>query len=147
MKIAKVIPLYKGKNATNYKPISLLPSISKVLEKLVHKRLYNFINTPNIFYNSQYGFRPGYSTIQAITELTANIVQSFDNKLNTLGVFLDLSNAFDTIDHATLINKLHHYGVRGIALEWFGSSLSNRKQCVSYIYTNDLPKQVYQNCN
>jgi hypothetical protein len=145
MKIAKVIPLYKGKNAeqcTNYRPISLLPSISIFFEKIVHKRLYHFLNTQKAFYDSQYGFRPGYSTTAAITEFTSKLLESFDNKLNTIGVFLDLSKAFDTINHTTLLSKLRHYGVRGQALEWFRSYLSNRKQFVMYKNTSSLLREV-----
>ena len=85
MKTAKVTPIYKSKNVqlcTNYRPISLLPSISKILEKLVH----NFINTQKMFFESQYGFRHGHSTINAITELATNILQSFDYVIGTLCV-------------------------------------------------------------
>lgn len=145
MKIAKVIPLYKGKNAeqcTNYRPISLLPSISKILEKIVHKRLYHFLTNQRAFYDSQYGFRPGYSTIAAITEFSSKLLESFDNKLNTIGVFLDLSKAFDTINHTTLLNKLRHYGIRGQALEWFRSYLSSREQFVMYKNTTSLLREV-----
>ena len=70
LKIAKVIPIFNNKSPeqyTNYRPISLLPSMSKILEKIVHKRLYNFLDMPNLLYNNQYGFRPKHSTIQAIT--------------------------------------------------------------------------------
>ena len=175
-KTAKVIPIYKAKDAqelTNYRPVSLLPSISKILEKVIHKRLYTFLNSYNIFYASQYGFRPNHSTINAITEFTSYVMSSLDKQEHSLSAFLDLSKAFDTIDHTILLNKLSHYGVRGVALDWFRSYLSNRKQFVNYkdtksdirnvdcgvpqgsvlgpllfiIYTNDLPRAIkYSKC-
>ncbi len=133
MKLAKVVPIYKAKDKNvfnNYRPVSLLPCLSKILEKVVHKRIYYFLQLSDIFYNSQYGFRPKHSTINAVTELCHNIINGFENNKHTLAVFLDLSKAFDTIDHCTLLNKLCHYGIRGVALEWFKSYLSDRKQYV-----------------
>ena len=108
LKIAKVIPIYKAKdpeNCANYRPISLLPIISKLLEKVVHKRLYTFMNMQNIFYPSQYGFRPKHSTINAITQFTSDVLKSRDNKEHTVGVFLDLSKAFDTINNTILLKN------------------------------------------
>ena len=149
LKIAKVIPIFKNKSPeeyTNYRPISLLPIMSKILEKVVHKRLYNFMNlqTCNQLYNNQYGFRTKHSTIHAITQLSAEILESFDNNNFTLGVFLDLSKAFDTINHSTLLKKLEHYGIRGVALEWFRNYLLDRKQ---YVHFNGInSNQQYVTC-
>ena len=139
MKIAKVIPIYKAKNKelfTNYRPISLLPVISKILERVVHCRLYSFLTRYNILYDSQYGFRNKHSTINAITEFTNDIMSSFDMKHTSLAVYLDLSKAFDTIDHSILLKKMEHYGIRGITLEWFKSYLNQRVQYVTYKSTN-----------
>ena len=139
LKIAKVVPIYKSKDKeqfSNYRPISLLPVISKVLEKIMHKRLYNFMCSQGSICNHQYGFRPKHSTSHAVTELVQYINNSFDNNENLIGVFLDLSKAFDTIDHNILLNKLNYYGVRGVALDWFKSYLSDRSQYVSFKSTN-----------
>ena len=108
MKIAKIIPIYKSKeknNMGNYRPISLLPSVSKILEKAVHKRLYGFCETQHILYDNQYGFRPKHSTIDAVSKFSAHVMASLEDNLTTLAVFLDLSKAFDTIDHNILIKK------------------------------------------
>ena len=122
----------------------------------------------NYLYKSQYGFRHNHSTVNAITEFCFNVLQSFDERQYTLSVFLDLSKAFDTIDHTILLSKLDHYGIRGIALDWFKSYLRDRKQYVHYkgsnsnklniecgvpqgsvlgpllfiLYTNDLPNRL-----
>ena len=145
LKLAKVIPVYKSKdsrNFTNYRPISLLPNLSKILERIIHKRLYTYITEKQLLYNSQYGFRSNYSTNKAITELMANILTGFDEKKYTLALFLDLSKAFDTIDHKILLKKLDYYGIRGVALNWIESYLKNRKQFVHYKGVNSSVKNV-----
>jgi hypothetical protein len=138
-KIAKVIPIHKSKEKTkmnNYRPISLLPSLSKVLEKIVHHRLYQFLNMQDILYSRQFGFRPKHSTIHAVTNFIAHVQNAIEQNNLTVSVLLDLSKAFDTIDHKILLAKLDNYGVRGLALEWFRSYLSDRSQYVSYKDTN-----------
>lgn len=134
MKLAKVIPIYKSGDSSqikNYRPISLLPSFSKILERIVYNRLYEFLLKHNILTSSQYGFRTGMSTELAILELQDRIAENLSNKKHCIGMFLDLSKAFDTLNHSILLTKLEHYGIRGIALSWFKSYLSNRQQFTS----------------
>ena len=116
MKIAKVIPLYKAgeKNLfTNYRPVSLLSQFSKIFEKIFSKRLDKYIDNFSLLNDSQYGFRSGKSTALALMELTEDISFAMDEKMYTVGVFIDLKMAFDTIDHKLLIQKLQHVGIRG----------------------------------
>ena len=132
-KKAKVIPIFKKGNpklVENYRPISILPVCSKILEKIVHKRLYFYCNRMNILSNCQCGFRKLHSSSHACTLLTSKITSSFNSKQKTLEIFLDLSKAFDTIDQSILISRLYYYGVRGISLEWVKSYLYDRKQQV-----------------
>ena len=85
-----------------------------------------------MLFQSQYGFRKKHSTNLATIELMTKILQAIDNNEYTIGVFLDLAKAFDTVNHEILLTKLKHYGIRGIALEWFKNYLTNRKQIVKY---------------
>ena len=145
MKLAKVIPIHKSKSKelfNNYRPISLLSNMSKVLEKVVHNRLYSFLIKNSILYDKQYGFRPKRSTIDAITEFTAGILPSLDRKKQCLSIYLDLSKAFDTINHSILLNKLKYYGIRGKPLEWFRSYLEQRKQYVSYLGVQSTTQNI-----
>ena len=134
LKIAKVTPIYKTGDKrllNNHRPISVLPALSKIIEKLMYNRLYDFVNR-SILTNAQYGFRRGRSTELALTSFTKDILEAFDRRHYSLSIFLDLSKAFDTVDHNILLTKLHHYGIRGIEYSWFKSYLEKRKQYVSY---------------
>ena len=133
MKVAKVVPLFKSgeKNVfTNYRPVALLPQFSKILEKLFNNRLEKFLNKNQILSNTQYGFRENMSTSLALMELIEDITQSLDERKHTIGVFIDLKKAFDTIDHKILLKKLYYYGLRGKSNEWIKSYLESRKQYV-----------------
>ena len=133
MKAADVSPLYKSKEkymVTNYRPISLLITMSKILEKVVYVRVYNFLVETDQLYQSQYGFRSGHSCQNAISELVGTILKNQEENKLTIGVFIDLSKAFDTLSHDILLRKLHKYGIRGTALDWFKSYLSDRSMRV-----------------
>ena len=130
MKLADVVPLYKSKAKdapTNYRPISLLITISKLLEKIVYKRTYGFLEKYQILYKSQYGFRKHRSCEQAICELVGEVIKGQDQGMHTAAIFLDLSKAFDSLDHSILLKKLERYGIRGHANDWFANYLKDRK--------------------
>lgn len=142
MKIAKIIPIYKSGDShlySNYRPISLLYQFSKILEKLFLNRLDSFIEKCMILSDDQYGFRSGRSTSMAVIKLVDYIASALDKKYFTLGVFVDLKKAFDTIDHKLLMNKLEQYGLRGRAYSWLESYFDNRYQ---YVHFNDHQSEM-----
>ena len=130
MKLADIIPLHKSKSTqdcNNYRPISLLITISKLLEKIIYTRTYKFLERSKLLYTSQYGFREGHSCENAVSELVSEVIKSRQEGLYTMSVFLDLSKAFDTLEHTVLLKKLEKYGIRGKSNEWFKSYLEDRK--------------------
>lgn len=147
LKIAKCIPIYKkGKkdDPSNYRPISVLSSINKIYEKLIHQRLYKHLIKYNVLYEYQYGFRENHSTTQALIEITDYLKSSIDEKKYVCGMFLDLSKAFDTVNHNILLKKLQHYGVRGTANTLLKNYLTNRLQYVSLGNTHSSKRSI--NC-
>ena len=144
MKLSDVVPLHKSKCRKlpeNYRPISLLITISKVLEKLVYKRVYSYLQQNDSIYQSQYGFRSNHSTGNAVTELIGDILKNLENRKHTLTIFLDLSKAFDTLEHDTILKKLNKYGIRGTCLDWFKSYLTDRYMSVK-CRTSTSPNEI-----
>ena len=134
MKIARVVALFKKgerHSADNYRPISLLSCINKLFEKLVCKQLLAYCEANNIFYDFQFGFRKRYSTSHALIETVDSIRRLVDEGNYVMGLFVDLTKAFDTVNHEILLYKMNNYGIRGHANNFFGSYLSNRKQYMS----------------
>ena len=139
LKVSKIKPLFKKgdkRSIENYRPIALLSPFSKILEKAFYGRLINFLTKYNILNPSQHGFRKSRSTETAIFSFLHQVATAVDRNENTVGLFLDLSKAFDTIKHNILLAKLPHYGIRGPALNWLTSFLCNRTQQVEITYKN-----------
>ena len=130
LKIVTVIPIYKKGDQnmpTNYRPISLLSQFDKIFEKILFSRLFSYLDKNQLLSKNQFGFRPNSSTQFAISTIHHKQIKNIDNGLYTCCIFLDLSKAFDTVNHTVLLWKLHHYvGIRGTALHLIKS----------YQYTN-----------
>ena len=141
-KVAKIMPLLKKPNiyqVDNFRPISLLPCVSKIVEKCVFKQLNEYFEKNKLLYNSQYGYRQGHSTESACMELIDKLHQQLDNSKRPLCIFIDLSKAFDTLNHTILLSKLRYYGLDESAISWFKSYLSDRKQ---YVQIDDIKSSI-----
>ena len=145
LKLAYVNPIYKqGPRAdpNNYRPISVLPSLSKIFEKIFLSRLTNFLKSFQLLDQAQHGFLAGKSTTTATFQLLSHIHKALENRNTTLGIFYDLSKAFDSINHKILFSKLSRLGIKGNALLWIKSFLSNRQQQVKYSYQADTGPNI-----
>lgn len=145
LKIAKVSPIYKSgvkTDPSNYRPISVLPIISKIFERILYNRLYTYLKEKGFLIKQQYGFRPKCSTLSATMDLITKIKLNIDKKHIALGIFIDLKKAFDTISHSKLIKKLHNLGITGPALKIFESYLSDRQQIVKIGDFKSSPQQL-----
>ena len=133
LKMAKIVPIFKTDDNTdprNYRPISLLSNFNRIFEKLIFKRIESLIAQHNILSPCQYSFRKTLSTQHVILDIVSTIQTNMhmDNHLFSCGVFIDLTKAFDTLDHKILLHKLDHYGFRGVISKWFSSYLQHRTQ-------------------
>ena len=134
LKVARVVPVFKDGSKTdvaNYRPISLLGTFSKIYEKLMHRRIVDFMDTNNSLFDMQYGFRSGRSCEHALLKAQSLLLDSLSKKEISLLLLIDFSKAFDMVEHTILLKKLEHYGIRGSALEWLKSYLGDREQFVT----------------
>jgi hypothetical protein len=145
LKLCRVIPIFKSGdilNCDNYRPISLLSSISKVLEKIVSKKLISHLLTNDLLYVHQYGFLPNRSTEHNLLQILNYISKALDDGNFCIGVFLDLRKAFDVCSHEILLKKLQKMGIRGVALNWFKNYLAGRSQFVDINGTKSDPLSI-----
>jgi len=145
LKVARVIPVYKKNDPhfrENYRPISILPVISKILEKVMTQQLQNYFEENNLFYHSQYGFRKAHSTEFAVLEVTDRILWAMDQNRVPLYIFMDLTKAFDTVDHEIILSKLKYYGVANVELDLFSNYLHNRMQYIEYKHHKSTMERV-----
>ena len=122
--------------------MSVLPCFSKILEKIMYNRLYKYLTDNSMLYKKQFGFQEGHSTEHAIVQLVDQIIKSFESKQYTLGVFVYLSKAFDTVNHEILIFKLENYRKRGKNSLWFIIYLTNRTQFIKYKNLNTSFRKI-----
>lgn len=146
-KIARVVPIFKKGSLDNvecYRPISLLPVFSKILEKVVFNQFFNYLENNNLLDKQQHGFRSNKSTVTAGVEFIESIIESVDKGQKVIGIFLDLSRAFDSVEHTKLLDTLHILGVESKELKWFESYLTERKQFVEIDHYVESAKVRYK---
>ena len=144
-KTAKVIPIFKSgarNSVNNYRPISILPSLSKVFEKLIKTRLVNFVNKHDIFYDHQYGFREKHNVLHALLDVSSYCFDQIQNKQFSALMLMDFCEAFDTVSRKILLKKFYHYGIRGPAHSLLCSYFSNRQQCASANSYNSTTRPI-----
>ena len=145
MKLAKVVPIFKKGPlyiSDNYRPISLLSIFNKIFEKILHRNLMKFLERHNILFMYQFGYRKLHSITIALTEITDKIKKLLDEGNYVIGIYLDLTKAFDTVNHEILLDKLWRYGIRGHANDFFRSYLTNRRQYTCTNGTKSIIKPV-----
>ena len=145
LKHATVIPIYKNgpkDKLGNYRPISLLSTFSKIFEKLMKKFLLNYLESKSIITPEQFGFRQCFSTFHALEILSENIYSALDSQHSQLSIFIDFCKAFDTVRHDILLQKLKHYGIRGVIFDWFKDYLSNRTQSTKILNHMSSPLNI-----
>ena len=146
LKVAKVVAVYKNKGSpllcSNYRPISLLSNIDKIYEKILYNRLHSFLTKHNILFPQQFGFRKSHSTSHAVLSISQKIYDALESGKFAYAVFIDLEKAFDTVDHSILLEKLNHYGIRGLPLALLKSYLSDRSQFVSISGVNSSSSKI-----
>ena len=145
MKTANVVPIYKSgdeKTFSNYRPVSVLPVFSKLIERLVYNRLIMFVTNNDLLYKYQFGFQRGKSTYMALLLLVDKITEALDKGECVVGIFLDFSKAFDTVNHDILLQKLSLNGIQDIALTWYKDYLHNRTQYVTYNSIKSIKQRI-----
>ena len=145
LKVGRITPIYKKgdpQDFGNYRPVSTLPLFGKIFEKIIYNRLYSYLASKNILYKNQFGFRKNHSTSHAINYSVQNITKELENGRHVLGIFIDLSKAFDTIDHNKLLRKLYNYGIRGQCHELLKNYLLNRQQYTEIFNEKSLREVV-----
>ena len=145
LKIARVIPVFKSEDAllfSNYRPVSVLPVLSKIFERIMYDRLLKYLNKYDLLYKYQFGFRNKHSPNLALIFLIDKISTAIDEGKYVIGLFLDFKKAFDTVNHAILLQKLDYYGIKDTSLSWFRSYLNNRSQYVEYNGTKSSCQKI-----